>query len=362
MSPAPAHFKNSPRFQVWFWPVGIILFFGFLALIKSILLPFVVGMLAAYFLDPAVRKLRELHWSRSLSAAVITISFFALAIILCVILVPLISHQLNMLLQNLPDYIRGLQDKYSDDVNDYISRLSPEQSGAIKDAVSNFSGTIAGFVGKLFSDILQSGLALLNILSLIFITPVVAFYLLRDWDKLVQRLNKLLPRKNARVIRQQLLAIDRTLSGFIRGQTNVCLIMACYYSLVLSAFGLNFALGLGMLTGFLLFIPFVGIATCFVLSVTVGLFQFGANIHLLLIVLTYMVGMSLESGLITPRLVGSKVGLHPLWIIFGMLSGAALFGFVGVLISVPVTAVIGVLVRFAIAQYMKSTLYLDKPK
>jgi predicted PurR-regulated permease PerM len=260
----------------------------------------------------------------------------------------------------LPDYARPLQEKYSEDISRYIARLSVEQADSIRNALGNFSGTFANWAGKMFSDVLKSGLALLNVLSLVFLTPIVAFYLLRDWNRLVERLKDLLPRRHEQVILEQLRAIDRTLSGFIRGQTNVCLIMATYYGLMLTLAGLNFGLGLGIMTGCLLFIPFVGFATCFTLSMTVALFQFGVQPYLMAIAAVYLCGMFLEGSVLTPRLVGNQVGLHPLWIIFGMLTGATLFGFVGVLISVPVTSVVGVLVRFAIQRYRESGLYLGK--
>lgn len=361
MTTSQANQKNFLRSQILFWSAIILLFFYFISLIHGILLPFVVGMLAAYFLDPAVaRILRMLKCSRSVAAAIITITFFTLALVLCIILIPLISRQLLNLLQDLPGYIRDLQFKYGYLIDDIASRLSPDQTGAIKHAVGNFSGTFAGWAGKLVSDILRSGKELLNLLSLFFITPVVAFYLLRDWDKLVTRFHALLPRKHEKVISEQLRKIDHTLSGFIRGQTNVCLIMASYYSLMLTLVGLNFAIGIGILTGTLLFVPFVGIATCFCLSMLVALFQFGIQPHIFFVIATYVIGMTLEGSLLTPKLVGHEVDLHPLWIIFGMLCGATLFGLVGVLIAVPTTSVIGVLVRFAIERYKQSTIYLSK--
>jgi predicted PurR-regulated permease PerM len=349
------------HFRLWFWVGGALLFLWFLILVKSILLPFVVGMFAAYFLDPAVRRLRGWGWSRGTSAAVITIGFFALAIGLCMVLVPLVTHQFVALLKDMPDYINGLQTRYGAEIQHYIARLGTDQVDTIKDSLGSYSGQFMGWVGQMASGALQSGLALLNILSLVFITPIVAFYLLRDWHMVVARFYALLPRENAYTIRDQLHAIDRTLSGFIRGQTNVCLILASYYGILLSLVGLNFGLLIGIMTGFLLFIPFVGFICCFVLSVIVALFQFPDNAHVIAVLAIYGIGVALESGVITPRLVGGKVGLHPLWIIFGMLAGAALFGFVGILISVPVTAVVGVLVRFAIVRYLHSSLYRGEP-
>jgi len=344
----------AEKSQSLLWAIGVSGFFVFLYLVKSILLPFVVGMLAAYFLDPAVKRLLRCKWSRAKSAGLITILFFVIVGILLTTLSPIIVHQLSDMIKEIPAYFAKLEKEYGSTIRHYIASLTPEQEDAIKETAGNFSGSAAHFLANAASEFFASGLALLNIVSLIFITPIVVFYLLRDWDIVVETFDKLLPREYHQTIKEQLHIIDQTLSGFIRGQTNVCLILASYYGIILSIIGLNFGAGLGILTGFLLFIPFVGFATCFTLSMVIGFFQFGLSAHLLAIAITYLVGMIMESSLITPRLVGSKVGLHPLWIIFGMLSGGALFGLVGVLISVPVTAVIGVLVRFAIANYLKA--------
>ena len=344
----------AEKSQSLLWIIGISIFFIFLYFVKSILLPFVVGMLAAYFLDPAVKKLLSCKLSRAKSAGFITILFFIIVGTLFTILSPIIVHQLSAMLKEIPAYLGKLESQYGNNIRHYISSLTPEQEDAIKETAGNFSGSLAHFLANAASDFFASGLALLNIVSLIFITPIVVFYLLRDWEIVIGTFDKLLPREYSHTIKQQLNIIDQTLSGFIRGQTNVCLIMASYYSIILSIIGLNFGAGLGILTGALLFIPFVGFASCFSLSMIIGFFQFGLSAHLLAIAVTYLVGMLMETSLITPRLVGSKVGLHPLWIIFGMLSGGALFGLVGVLISVPVTAVAGVLVRFAIANYLRA--------
>ncbi|MEI7668704.1 MAG: AI-2E family transporter [Pseudomonadota bacterium] len=348
------------RFPVLFWVLAIFSFFYFISLVKSILLPFIVGILTAYFLDPLVGKLCRRNFSRTSASAFITIIFFSLASILCFTLLPLISEQLASLIHNLPEYFHSLQEKYGDQISKYITSITNEPNGTIKDAFSNFSGNIAGILGELASDLLKSGLAVLNIFSLIFITPIVAFYLLRDWDKVVVRFDKLLPRKYESVIIEQLKIIDNTLSGFIRGQTNVSLIMALYYSIALSIAGLNFALVIGIISGLLLFIPFVGYSFCFALASMISFLQFGFGSHLFTIVGIYILGMIIEGSFLTPRLIGSKVGLHPLWIIFGMLAGAAIFGFVGILISVPVTAIIGVLVRFLLDNYLKSSIYLEQ--
>lgn len=345
------------RSHLRFWLIGTVLFFVFLYLIRGILLPFVVGMLAAYFLDPAVRQLRQRGWSRGGASAFITVLFCTLAATLCSVVIPLLITQLSALAAALPGYVHLLQEKYGEEIRLYVSSLSPEQVDSVRTSAGTMGGSLAQWLGKIIPDMLQSGLAVLNLLSLVFLTPVVIFYLLRDWDQFIIQCDRMLPRDHAETIRAQFRAIDQTLSGFIRGQTNVCLIMATYYGIALSLFGLNFGLGMGILTGLLLFIPFVGYALCFAASVVIALFQYGWGGDVAGILAIYGVGAVLESGVITPRLVGGKVGLHPIWIIFGMLAGAALFGFVGILISLPVTAVIGVLVRFGTGQYLKSSVY-----
>ena len=203
-------------------------------------------------------------------------------------------------------------------------------------------------------------MALLNVLSLLFITPIVTFYILKDWDKMMAKVQSWLPTKHAPVILEQCQKIDRTLSGYIRGQTNVCLLLGVFYAIGLTMAGLEFGLFVGLATGILSFIPYVGMMFGVAVGLAIAFFQFGDLYHMAIIFGIFMVGQALEGSVISPYLVGEKVGLHPVWIIFGLLSGGAIFGFVGILIAVPVTAAIGVLACFFMDQYLGSTLYLDK--
>ena len=345
-----------------FWIIGIAGFFLFLYLIRSILLPFVVGVLTAYFLDPAADKLEKWGASRLVATTTITLSFFGILLIIILSLSPVIVEQARGLLQDFPGYIASFQEEYASQIRSLMVQLSPEQKLEANKAISSVSGTLMEYVGGIATSVLQSGIALVNLVSLLFITPVVAFYLLKDWDKIVDRINILLPRQHAPTIREQIKIIDETLSGFIRGQTNVCLILATYYAVALSLVGLKFGIVIGILGGFLVIIPYAGILFATVFGVAVAFFQFGDLGPVAIVLAIFVSGQMIEGTLITPKLVGDKVGLHPLWIIFGMLAGAALFGFVGILLAVPVTAVIGVLVRFALCQYLKSTLYDDHVK
>ena len=219
-------------------------------------------------------------------------------------------------------------------------------------SVGSVSSYVVEFVGKLAANLWNSGVAILNLLSLFFITPVVTFYMLRDWNKITSKINSWLPPKYAATIRAQIVVIDRTLSGYIRGQTNVCLVMGTYYAIALSLTGLEFSLFIGLASGFLLFIPYVGALFGFLVGMLVAFFQFSDGVHLGMVAGIFLVGQVLEGVVMTPNLVGNKVGLHPVWIMFGLLAGGAMFGFLGILVAVPITAVVGVLARFFMAAYL----------
>jgi len=344
-----------PDIRIWLF--AALAFFLFLFLIKSILLPFVVGMLTAYFLDPAADWLESKGLSRTLATLTITGIFFSIVTLVLVLLLPIVFDQLVGLISILPDFVHSVEAWLLPKIEHFSPMLGDEPMEALRNGVQNFSGTALRYVGDFAGGILQSGLALLNLFSLIFITPVVAFYLLRDWDSIVLHIHSWLPRAHAETIKEQLAIIDRTLAGFVRGQMNVCLLLGLFYGIGLSLTGLHFGFAIGLMTGMLAIIPYAGIVFGLVLALAVAFFQFDHMSSIIAVAAVFAIGQFLEGNFITPRLVGSRVGLHPLWIIFGMLAGAALFGFVGVLIAVPVTAVLGVLMRFALSRYLASELY-----
>jgi predicted PurR-regulated permease PerM len=340
-----------------FW-LGIgLLFFVFVYLIRGVLLPFVLGALIAYFLDPAADKLEKWKFSRNLATVTITLSFFTIIALVSLLVIPTIFSQFSGLIADLPTYLSEVEIKYEAQLLSWLGTLPETYMESIKNAASNFSGVMIKFAGDMAGGLFQSGVAIINILSLILITPVVAFYLLRDWDIIKLRFFSLLPRKHEIIIREQLMLIDSTLAGFIRGQINVCLLLGGFYAIGLSLAGLKFGILIGIATGLLVILPYVGLMFGMCIGLTVAFFQFGTWGGMLPILMVFIAGQILEGNFVTPKLVGEKVGLHPVWIIFGLLAGAALFGFVGVLIAVPVTAVIGVLIRFALSHYLHSSYY-----
>lgn len=342
----------------WLFWAGIgVLFFVFLFLIRSILLPFVLGMLIAYFLDPAVDRLERCKLSRGVATLSVIAAFFLSAVVLLLLITPLIANQVTGLIAAMPEYVAAFNEKYSERFSQALGGLPSDQIESLKAALGNFSNVIFRVAGDFAAGLFHSGMVLINILSLVLITPIVAFYLLRDWDRVTDRTDNLLPRQHAPTIRQQMIIIDETLAGFLRGQLNVCLLLGVYYAIGLTLVGLKFSLVIGLLTGFLVIFPYVGFMVGMTLAMCVAFFQFDSYTPVIVTFAILMVGQVLESYFLTPKLVGEKVGLHPVWIIFGMLAGAALFGFVGVLLAIPMTAVIGVLIRFAIQNYLQSSYY-----
>jgi len=349
----------SGRRQALFWLASLVLV-GFLVYsLREILLPFVAGMAVAYLLDPAADKLENWGLSRAWATAVLTAVFFSLVTALVLVLYPVLQNEVVGFVNRLPQYVA--------DARDWLVPLialareplpfieSPDQVvDAATGLTEKYTGWFATAVGRLWS----SGLAFFNLISLVLITPVVAFYLLRDWDEIVARIDALMPRRQAPVIREQLGHIHKVLAGFVRGQILVSLSLGVIYAIGLTAVGLEFGLVIGLGTGILSFVPFVGMVFGLATALIVGLLQWGLDPgHLALLVAVFAAGQVLESAVLQPKLLGDSVRLHPVWVIFGVLAGGFLFGFVGVLLAVPVTAAVGVLVRFSVDEYHKSALY-----
>lgn len=345
--------------RILFWILGFIVVGLFLSTVSEILLPFVVALIFAYFLDPAADKIEDLGASRTVATLLITATFFIVVIILAILMVPLLYDQFVAMTNKIPEYIKLANDTLLPSITILLERLDPDAVANAKKSLSEVSVYIFEFLAQLAGNIWNSGIAIVNILSLIFITPIVTFYMLRDWDRIVEKVNGWLPPKHAKTIRTQAKEIDRTLAGYIRGQTNVCILLGTFYAIGLTAAGLDFGLFIGMATGILSFIPYVGLLVGFVFGMVIAFFQFADLTDVLIIAAIFIVGQILEGNFVAPKLVGDKVGLHPVWIIFGMLAGASIFGFTGILLAIPVTAIIGVLTRFSLNQYLKSPLYKE---
>ncbi|MCJ8322663.1 MAG: AI-2E family transporter [Rhizobiales bacterium] len=348
-----------------FWAIAIIVFLLFLNIFASIMLPFVAGMAIAYFLDPMADWLEDKGFNRIMATTVI-MSLFSLVIIAALLLiVPLMLNQLNQLLIELPSYVDSLtrfaettgQKWFGDIYAKYID------TGAAESGISGQVGTIVGKLASigttLIATIWSGGMAVFAFLSLLIVTPVVAFYLLNDWDRMLAVISSWVPLNHKATVVSLSQEMSQVLAGFIRGQGSVCIILAVYYAVSLSLAGLNFGLVIGIIAGIISFIPYVGAVIGLVLSVGLALVQFWPDYFLIgIVAVIFVVGQFLEGNILTPRLVGRHIGLHPVWLMFALFAFGSLFGFVGLLLAVPVAAMMGVLMRFGLRQYLKSPVYL----
>ncbi|BAI71951.1 hypothetical protein AZL_013130 [Azospirillum sp. B510] len=347
----------TPAKQLRFWLIGLGLFVLALWLLSDMLLPFVVGLAIAYLLDPAVDRLEVARLPRWLGTTLVLLGFLLVMVMMALLLLPLLQGQIAHLLEVLPTYATLVKERLIPALNRFIHRLPQDDVERLRAAAGAYAGELASLVGNIVTRILSGGLALFDIVTLMFITPVVAFYILRDWDLMVGKVDSWLPRQHAETVREQAREVNATLSGFLRGQATVCVVLGVFYALALSVAGLDFGLVIGLLAGLLSFIPYVGTLFGFVSSTGLALLQFDELWRVGIVVGIFLFGQAVEGNVLTPKLVGDKVGLHAVWVMFALLAGGSLFGFVGVLLAVPVAAVIGVLTRFALRQYLSSSYY-----
>jgi len=346
--------------QLSFWLATGVVVVGLLWLLSEILLPFVAGMVIAYLLDPVTNRLERLGVNRRLAALLIVGVFVLLLIALALVLVPLLAGQLYALIANIPSYVTRLHTLALGADVPWLREMlgAGDASKTFNDLVSQAAGWLATFVRSLWS----GGRALLSILSLVVVTPVVAYYLICDWPRIVATVEQWIPLTHRELVHKLLGDIDAAIAGFVRGQSGVCLILGSFYAVCLTVVGLNFGLLIGLLAGLISFIPFVGSMTGLVLGVGVAIAQFWPDwAPIVAVLVVFMVGQFIEGYILAPKLVGENVGLHPVWLMFAMFAFGYLFGFVGLLVAVPVAAAIGVLLRFALTRYRASAIYTGEP-
>jgi predicted PurR-regulated permease PerM len=346
--------------QLFFWLATFGVLVGALWLLSEILLPFVAGMAIAYLLNPLTNKLETMGVRRTVAALLIVGVAVLTFILLVLLIVPVAVNQLGALISNIPGYVTRLQGLLVDSDLPWLRRvIGPEDaSKTIGDLVTQGAGWLATFLRSLWS----GGRALVSLFSLVVVTPVVAFYLICDWPRMVATVQKWIPLPHRETVNALSLEIDAAIAGFVRGQTGVCLFLGSFYALSLSLVGLNFGLLIGLISGLITFIPYVGSMTGLVLSVGVAVAQFWPDWTWIVVVLgIFLFGQFIEGNILAPKFVGDNVGLHPVWLIFAIFAFGYLFGFVGLLVAVPVAAAMGVLLRFAIRQYLTSSLYTGGP-
>ncbi|WP_011581299.1 MULTISPECIES: AI-2E family transporter [Chelativorans] len=364
--PAPRDSEAAPRRalvrHVSFWLIAAAILILFLYVFSSILLPFLAGMVLAYFLDPIADRLERVGLSRLAATVLILCAFIILLVIALMVIIPVLGNQLTDFTMRLPDYLTRLQALITNIDPGWFEERIGVNPQSLREGLSTLLTQGAGFVATLFKSIWSSGVALVNLVSLFVVTPVVAFYMLLDWDHMVSKVDSWVPRKQVETVRQIARDINTATAGFVRGQGTICLILGCFYAVGLTLVGLNFGLLIGFFAGLISFIPFVGSLVGLALSIGVALVQFWPEWYwVLAVAVIFFAGQFVEGNILQPKLVGRSVGLHPVWLMFALYAFGFLFGFVGLLIAVPASAAIAVLVRFAISRYLASPLYGGHP-
>jgi predicted PurR-regulated permease PerM len=347
------------RTQAVFWIGALLALLLFLWVFSDILLPFIMGMALAYLLDPLADGLERSGMNRFWATITIVILTVLILALVAIVAIPLLAGQLSSFLERLPSYATELQALGNRFFQTRVGQIFRTQGGGPN--VDQLVSQGASWIATVIASVWAGGQALISVISLIVVTPVVAFYLLYDWDHMLDRVDALLPREHAETIRTIGRDINVAIAGFIRGQGAVCLFLGLFYAISLSVVGLNFGFLIGSTAGLISFIPFVGTIVGFLLSVGVAIVQFWPEWQWIVVVVgIFAVGQFIEGNILQPRLVGQSIGVHPVWLMFALFAFGSLFGFVGVLLAVPVTAAIGVLVRFAVSRYRLSALYLER--
>ena len=358
------------RDQLKYWGIASAVFLVALWFLGDVILPFVLGGAIAYCLDPIADRLERAGLSRPASVATITLVTVLVFILLILLVIPTLIQQGAMLINTAPELFDRLRGGLLDRFPDLM-----DSESTISQQLSAIGETIQSRGGELINGILNSALGLINIIVLMIVVPVVAFYMLLDWDNMTAKIDSLLPRDHVETVRMLARDMDRTLASFIRGQGTVCLVLGTYYAVALMLAGLNFGLIVGFIAGLITFIPYVGALVGGILAIGLALFQFWGSVEIVdgdmvtygtdwirigIVAGIFALGQFMEGNILTPKLVGGSVGLHPVWLLFALSVFGSLFGFVGMLVAVPIAAMIGVLARWGIGQYRASLLYRGK--
>lgn len=346
--------------QLRFWIAAAALFVGFLWLFSGVLLPFVAGIAIAYLLDPLADRLEALGLPRAAAALTIILGLVVLLLLSAILVAPLLAEQLSRFVAELPDLIERLRALAAPLVDGPLGRLMGEKAGSLDANLGQAITQAASWIGQLLEPILSSGRTVLSVLSVVVVAPVVAAYMLIDWDRMIGRIDEWLPRRHRPVLRRLAGEMNAAVSGFVRGQVAVSVTMGLYYGVGLALVGLRFGLLIGLMAGLLGVIPYLGFGSGLVVGMIVALVQYWPDWHgLAMVAAVFAVGQGLEGWILTPNWVGRSVGLHPVWLLFALFAFGSLFGFVGMLVAVPAAASIGVLARYALEQYLASPLYLE---
>ena len=345
---------------ITFWIAMLAASIAAVVLLREVLLPFVAGMVLAYLLDPLATRLERLGMNRLLATLTIVILFIVSVVAIIALTAPIIVRELGYFVENVPLYMKQIQDLATDPKHPWLSKLIGEGFGSAQQSIGELTTLAAGWFSTFLRSVWSGGQALLSVFSLAIVTPIVACYLVYDWKRMIAVIDNWVPPVRRATVRALARDIDDTIGGFVRGQAALCLILGVFYALALWLIGLKHGILIGFAAGLISFVPYLGSLTGLVVSTCVAIAQFWPNwTPILLVPAIFFAGQSLADYVLSPYLVGRRVNLNPVWLMFALFAFGYLFGFVGLLIAVPLAAAIGVLVRFALAQYYASPIYSD---
>jgi predicted PurR-regulated permease PerM len=348
---------NTSR-PILFWIAIFVATTAIVVVLHQVLLPFVAGMVLAYLLDPLANRIERLGVNR----AVATLAIIALAVAfitaMIILTVPIITRELSYFVERLPLYVRRVHTLATDPDRPWLSKIVGEGLGEAERSIGELTKFASGWFDSIIRSAWSGGRALISILSIGIVTPIVACYLLYDWNKMVATIDNWVPPAHRETVRALAREIDKTISGFVRGQSTLCLVLALYYAVALRLIGLEHGILIGTTAGLISFIPYLGSLSGLIVSTCIAIAQFSPDWRpIWLVPVVFLVGQSLADYVLAPYLVGRRVHLNPVWVMFALFAFGYLFGFVGLLIAVPLASAIGVLTRFALKTYYASSLY-----
>lgn len=350
-----------PLSQTIFWSVAFLIFLGLIWLLKGILLPFVLGAVIAYLLNPVVGRLEKLGMARRGAVLLMLGSFFTVLTILLAILLPILLREAMAFLDAAPGYVTYLWAKVQPMIVAVQERLGYQITDQLQGLLQDNMGKTLQVGKGVLAGLANGGGAVLEFMTTLFLTPIAAYFMMKEWPAIVREIGDMMPRDHESTLRELLRQIDGKISGFVRGQIMICGALGILYAIALSIAGLNYGFVIGLGTGILSIIPYVGSTLGLMTSLVVSYLQSGGDWSFVgIIAVIFFVGQFIEGNFITPKLMGDSVGLHPLWIIFALMAGGSLLGLLGMFLAIPVAAIVGVLLAFAFSQYKASSFYRKK--
>jgi len=345
-----------------FWIALLAVVIAAVVLLREILLPFVAGMVLAYLLDPLATRLERLGMNRLIATLAIMGLFVLVVVVVIVLATPVVVAELTKFVERFPLYVRQVSELASDPSRPWLRKVVGEGLGSAERSLSELATLGADWFADVLRSVWSGGRALISVFSLAVVTPIVACYLIYDWNRMIAAVDAWVPPARRDAVRALAREIDDTISGFVRGQSALCLILGLFYAAALSLIGLEHGLLIGLAAGLISFVPYLGSLTGLAVATCVAIAQFWPRWGLIALVpAIFFVGQALADYVLSPYLVGRRVNLNPVWLLFALFAFGYLFGFVGLLIAVPLAAAIGVLMRFAMKQYLASPFYAAGP-